>query len=251
MCSCLGRTFLVLLNSVFVILGLGVMGAGAYGMVKFSEFSDVISMGALGGVVGLGVVIALFSALGAVGACKKNKCMLGFYAVFVSIAVIGEVGCGALVLTMSGSIKNGAKDCPEGNFVDSTSCKMSEGFATGVSDFIDCTYQACCMGNTTGTGLAKLSQEACKAKNMAQKPAICEGVLKEVKIGGKSLIDCGTGDPSLANLKTFRENMFEFFSSNINVIGAAIIGFGVVQLLAIIFACFLMCKNKEEFDGTA
>jgi hypothetical protein len=275
MCQCLGRTFLIFLNSVFALLGLGGVAAAAYGMVKFSEFSDVISLGALGAVLGMGVVIFLFSIMGAVGACKKNKCMLGFYVVFVSIAVVAEIGAGAFVMTQAGAIQAGTKDCPDGNFVESSTCKTSSALVSGVSDFIDCTYQACCMATYTppppsnstapnstapnDPALSGLNATSCKDKNMAQKPEICTGTLGQVMVNGKRLIDCGEGSstlsttppPSLANLKTFRENLFAFFGDNINVFGGAAIGFGVVQLLAITFACAIMCKSKEEFDTTA
>ena len=104
--------------------------------------------------------------------------------------------------------------------------------------------------NTDGTGALKgLTTDKCT--NIAV-PNVCDGTLKKVKgTNGKPLIDCGTPPASTANLKLFRENIFQWFGDNVNVLGGAAIGFGVVQLLAIVFACFIMCKNKEEFDATA
>ena len=176
MCQCLGRTFLIFLNSIFALLGLGVMAAGAYGMVKFEEFKTVVTMGALGAVIGMGVIIFLFSLLGAVGACKRNKCMLGFYAVFVSIAVIAEIGAGIFVMIEGAAIAGGAKKCPEGNFVDEKTCELSNDVAKKVSEFIDCAYLSCCMNVSNrkeGWGGGGLQKSGCISLAPSRECLLC------------------------------------------------------------------------------
>jgi hypothetical protein len=246
---CLGRTFLIVLNLIFAIVGLGMMVAGIYGVIQFGAVSQYgVSQAALGGVAGMGALVLIFSLLGMFGAILKKKGCLIAYVIFLTLALIGQIIAGVVVMVFSNQIKAGETQCPDG----ALSCKIESTVVQTISKTVDCSYAACCLNamNTTKPNTTMTWKAWCESTEdggpvPTGEQVLCDDTLKKIEINGKKLIDCS------GNLAAYRSNFFAFLTSNMAVLGGAVIGFGVVQLLAVIFACVIMHQKKEEFDATA
>jgi len=252
LCSGCAKMFLVLLNIIFAVVGLGMMGAGIYAMTQFSKFADYgIPMTGFGGVAGMGAIVCIFSLLGAYGACKATqggcaRCALRLYIIFVGLAVLGQLAFGAAIMVFSSQIVSGNTACPDGTEgINGAKCKLQEGMVTTISDFVDCTWVGCCDKALPNKSLNQ-SKTFCSAKFKDAVPnaKLCDETLK--KIDG--LINCNAVDS-----KAYRADFYKFFSANLPIVGGAVIGFGVVQLLALVASCVVIWQNRDElkFDAVA
>lgn len=123
-----GMAFLIIINILFFLMGLGTLIVGIIMKVDQNvfekteviktlnevSFNDSLSLGDV--VKGLstfliciGVFIVLISGLGLFGACCKVKCMLIMYAVLVIIIAIVQCVCIGLWVTMKDKVDNVAK----------------------------------------------------------------------------------------------------------------------------------------------
>jgi len=110
---CCARFILVTFNLIFLVLSLVILIVGIItlvdadlifkaiklvGDIDFDEISKVtgydvveIVKGSAVFLVVLGAVVLTISVLGCLGACCGNRCILGFYAIFLVIIVVAEV----------------------------------------------------------------------------------------------------------------------------------------------------------------
>ncbi|CAF0859269.1 unnamed protein product [Adineta ricciae] len=112
------RTMLFILNIVFLILGLSLLGFGIYLSVskKFDvALSEHINASVLGGNVlrDIGYVLIIFavftvllSTFGCCGAICKNRVLLYLYTLILSLLVIGEIVAFILLLSSRTSIRD-------------------------------------------------------------------------------------------------------------------------------------------------
>lgn len=123
-----GMAFLIIINIIFFLLGLGVLIVGIIMKVDVDvfdkaevisvlnevEFNGSLSLGDVAKglstlLICLGVFIVLISGLGLFGACCKVKCMLIVYAVLVIIIVIVQCVAIGLWVTMKDKVDSVAK----------------------------------------------------------------------------------------------------------------------------------------------
>ncbi|XP_060082818.1 CD63 antigen-like [Ylistrum balloti] len=127
--SCSGKVgmlFLIILNIIFMLLGLGLMIPGILVQVNVDIVNDkvmpLLNQVSLGGLtfgdaanglsvtlIVLGAFILLVAGLGAFGACCKNRCMLVIYAIIVALFWIAEVVIVILWFVMRGNLESEAK----------------------------------------------------------------------------------------------------------------------------------------------
>ena len=69
---CCTKSFLFVINAIFLILGLALMAAGTYGMVYYAKY-DFISTGGLAALIGLGAVVCFVSGCGVCGVVGKKE----------------------------------------------------------------------------------------------------------------------------------------------------------------------------------
>jgi len=78
------RNTLAAINTIFVFIGLILIGIAAYGKKE----SILVSVPALGGVIACGVFLLLIAILGLIGAIRHNQIILFFYMIIMSLLFI-------------------------------------------------------------------------------------------------------------------------------------------------------------------
>lgn len=87
---------LMLVNSVFVILGISIFACSAWILFDTNNFISVISSGedirlVAGGLFVIGLVVVGVSLLGCTGAYLENRCLILFYLGFLIIIILGQI----------------------------------------------------------------------------------------------------------------------------------------------------------------
>jgi len=249
-CSGLSKFWLVAINSLLSLLGLGLVIASAYGLHEFEALEDMFSKQGLVMAIAGGAIMFLISFLGCYGAMKQNKCMLSIYLLFVGSIFIVYI-CSALFIKV---YINDAKGVVDG-----------EGLSTDLKDtLIDeyrafqlKTYNTCCFNVFGGTEAEKCKDDkvtnSCYESQFYDEytiaPAVCklfsEFELDDVPLVGDFDIvpSCGGGDPL-----DFLENVALFVEKHMKTILIFAAAVGVIQFLSVVFTCSLLCANREEYD---
>jgi CD63 antigen len=98
------KTFLFVVNLIFFLVGLGLIGAGSYVAATLSDFEGAFSEGftfAIGipvVAITLGVFVLIGSAMGCIGAIKENTCLIKTFLVFLTIVILAEIGVAVTVI---------------------------------------------------------------------------------------------------------------------------------------------------------
>jgi hypothetical protein len=236
--------FLLLLNSIFAAFGLIMIIAGAYGYAFLERFSTIINVEGLAGLLSLGVFVFLFSLLGVVGVVRKSRCLLYVYVLATTLCLVAEIGAGAFVVMYANrftAVAAESTSCDNATAMGKA-CVYADAANHELHTYIDCSFYQCCAkdnatvvfdGNFTQceSNTFKLNAEACTA-------------LKLVNFRGRKLINCGETQ------QAYRTDFYAFFVDNVMVVGVLCVVFAVIQLLAMVGACFII-KNageKGEFD---
>jgi len=91
------RNTLAAINTIFVFLGLILIGVAAYGKKE----ALLVSVPALGGVIACGVFLLLIAILGLVGAIRHNQVILFFYMIIMSLLFILLLAFSVAVLAIT------------------------------------------------------------------------------------------------------------------------------------------------------
>lgn len=127
-CGKVGTVFLVIINIIFFLMGLGMVIAGALALTDVSNINtdhikpllDSIPVGSFEAgslvknlttlIIVIGAFILLIAGLGLFGACCQNKYMLVTYAVLVLILLVMKIAVIILWFTMKNTVENEVKD---------------------------------------------------------------------------------------------------------------------------------------------
>lgn len=127
-CGKVGTVFLVIINIIFFLMGLGLVIAGALALTDVSNINtdhikpllDSIPVGSFEAgslvknlttlIIVIGAFILLITGLGLFGACCQNKYMLVTYAVLVLILLVMKITVIILWFTMKNTVENEVKD---------------------------------------------------------------------------------------------------------------------------------------------
>lgn len=104
------KFFLMLFNSVFVILGISIFACSAWILFDNNNFIRVISSGqevklVAGGLLLIGLVVVGVSLLGCTGAYLESRCLIIFYLGFLIIIILGQIFITFVLLIRRDSIK--------------------------------------------------------------------------------------------------------------------------------------------------
>jgi hypothetical protein len=142
-CGCCGGRctckvfFLVIVNIIVIVTGLGIAAAGAYALSKQAQFKLILSPLVMEILLSVGIGFMLIGGLGSYAATRfhtaRGKCLLLPYIIFMLILTIGELGGGVFL------------------FIDVDNIKVpaAGASATGTAEknldiFLDDTYRSCC-----------------------------------------------------------------------------------------------------------
>lgn len=264
----LGKVFLILINIIFFLLGLGLLIVGALMKANVKIVTDevkpalntvTVSSYKLGDLadnlsvvfIVIGVFIFIVAGLGLFGACCQNRCMLVTYAILVLILFIAKIAAIALWFTMQGEVEDKVKSemltSLQTYFTDDSVDTGSE--VSKSWNYMFMTLDCCAINKvTSGTNdfdespWCKDTGKSCK-DTLAEVPRTC-CVNVDASTYTAATAACTTGVSGYNTLGCYDALKAEIDSYSTPVIGVGITIL-VIELLAVIFA-FVICKQTGE-----
>jgi len=237
--SCM-RGFLIFVNVLFMLFGLGIVFAGSYLLAsKWADIDPDLMKKVGGGLIGVGLVTLFLACAGCVGAWKKIKCLLVSYIVFVFIVMAACAGLSYVLFVSEGALQ-----------------KISDGQDSGSSEFEE-------VSNTLQVHFDAIWCAAAKSN-------AAEATKDKFKVWTEFVdTHCNTtglvadnvcSDNNECNTKTdcaYQRCKTEIASTileYITPVAAGVAGFAGLQLLLIIASCMICCYNRaqtleEKYDG--
>lgn len=264
----LGKVFLILINIIFFLLGLGLLIVGALMKANVKIVTDevkpalntvTVSSYKLGDLadnlsvvfIVIGVFIFIVAGLGLFGACCQNRCMLVTYAILVLILFIAKIAAIALWFTMQGEVEDKVKSemltSLQTYFTDDSVDTGSE--VSKSWNYMFMTLDCCAINKvTSGTNdfdespWCKDTGKSCK-DTLAEVPRTC-CVDVDASTYTAATAACTTGVSGYNTMGCYDALKAEIDSYSTPVIGVGITIL-VIELLAVIFA-FVICKQTGE-----
>lgn len=264
----LGKVFLILINIIFFLLGLGLLIVGALMKANVKIVTDevkpalntvTVSSYKLGDLadnlsvvfIVIGVFIFIVAGLGLFGACCQNRCMLVTYAILVLILFIAKIAAIALWFTMQGEVEDKVKSemltSLQTYFTDDSVDTGSE--VSKSWNYMFMTLDCCAINKvTSGTNdfdespWCKDTGKSCK-DTLAEVPRTC-CVDVDASTYAAATAPCTTGVSGYNTMGCYDALKAEIDSYSTPVIGVGITIL-VIELLAVIFA-FVICKQTGE-----
>lgn len=202
---------LVIVNVIFLLLGLALLGLAVYLFVDKTVVIAAIKLTqpVLIAAIVIGGLIALISLLGCCGAAAENSCALCTYGTFISVLIVAEIAI-AIVFFVIPTIVNGYVRCqwyPACGGCNSTYC----------SDANYCSWGCFSILDFLNTNLPDWS----------------------------TVIGCNT-DPSFENCLTHLET---YLRDKLIIVGSVAAAFAVIELLGVIGSCILRSQiNKYKLE---
>jgi len=215
-------------NFLFWLSGLVLIVIGAIIRDKYGDYfsyADNKFANAAVFIIIVGVVVFVIGFLGCCGAVKENYCMVTTFAVLLAIIFILEIVAGALGFTYKKKVDSVAQAALE-------KAVKQYGTVEGEKKLLDWAQKTFkCCGNAGAADFGTQKNVTCSGIN--QGVASCH-------VGGKC-----SGE---LNADGCRKGFIDFIKSKLVIIGAVAVGIAFIQLLGIIFACFLMKAIKGEYE---
>lgn len=264
----LGKVFLILINIIFFLLGLGLLIVGALMKANVKIVTDevkpalntvTVSSYKLGDLadnlsvvfIVIGVFIFIVAGLGLFGACCQNRCMLVTYAILVLILFIAKIAAIALWFTMQGEVEDKVKNemltSLQTHFTDDSVDTGSE--VSRSWNYMFMTLD-CCAINKVTSGTNDFDQspwctatgKSCKDSSAEVPRTCCVDV--DASTYTTAAAPCTTGVSGYNTMGCYDALKAEIDSYSTPVIGVGITIL-VIELLAVIFA-FVICKQTGE-----
>ncbi|XP_071149301.1 CD63 antigen-like [Mytilus edulis] len=214
------RVLLFAFNVLFTLIGIGLIAGGAYVQINLKGYSEIIGgqfSAAAVFLIILGVFIFMIAAFGCCGAYKENYCCIMTFAGILVIIFICEMAAG-----IAGFIYKDKVD-------EQISKLMKESIKDGkaLDDWNKVQQEFKCCGVNS-------SKDWETSANASFPDSCCSD-------GGKS--------PSCIHYDVgCYTELKEFVKDKIVVIGGIGVGFAVIQIIGILFACCLGRAVKKEYE---
>lgn len=214
-------------NFLFWLSGLVLIVIGAIIRDKYGDYfsyADNKFANAAVFIIIVGVVVFVIGFLGCCGAVKENYCMVTTFAVLLAIIFILEIVAGALGFTYKKKVDSVATKALE-------KAVKQYGKVEGEKKLLDWAQKTFTCCGTKGPSDFKAGNGTCPGK-------------------GNGVPSCHVGGACKNKLHSngCRDGFIEFIKSKLVIIGAVAVGIAFIQLLGIIFACFLMKAIKGEYE---
>jgi len=223
-CESMIKYFMFLINLIFAIVGLGLIGIGAYIQIGAKAYLDFLSDNYLNTpifIIIIGGVIFVVAFFGCCGAWYENGCMIYTYALLLSILLVAEVGAGIAAFALKGDLKDVIED------------KMVKG--------MDNYNKAGHEGVTNAWDVLQTDLHCCGAKSFQDwatanyTTGVPDSCCKDEKKG------CGAeeGWEGRINEGGCLCQFEDKFVGNIGLVGGVALGVAFIQLAGVIFSCYL------------
>lgn len=230
----IAQILLFIINFIVWVVGIVLIGVGAYAMVEASKYSVIFGdedtlTSVAGFTVGVGVIIFLIGFFGCCGAFKKNGCLLKIYFAFVLLIILLEVIAGILSFVYKDDLIDAVEDGIL-HSIEEYNGDQKNAFVQAVDELQE--QFDCCgangpkdwdMANNTFTGFPK---SCCVDANT----------------------DCNAGPYTSSNIKQDGcvEGMQTWVEGNYLMVGGVCIGLLVFEVLALVFACCLIRAEDDD-----
>ncbi|XP_062587864.1 tetraspanin-18B-like [Saccostrea cucullata] len=253
-CGKFGKGFLIVINIIFFILGLGLLIGGILMKVNVSAINDevkpalngiTVSSFKLGDLVDnlsilfivMGVFVLLVAGLGLFGACCEVKCMLVVYAILVVVLFIIKVTAVALWFTMKGEVDKTVKSSLLKSLKDNYKTDLING-SNVVSNAWNYMFMSldCCGVNSSRDFLGFSWTHPGSSTST---PRTC---CKNVDSSNYLQHACSSGYND--------KGCYDAIKDDISTYGNVFAGVGItvlfIELLAVIFAFMICCQTGKE-----
>ncbi|ESP04272.1 hypothetical protein LOTGIDRAFT_204983 [Lottia gigantea] len=222
------KLLLFVFNLLFVIAGIGLIGAGSYVQIKLTEYSDILGSQYTGPgilIIIVGVVIFGIAFFGCCGAIKENYCLVMTFGALLTIIFILEIAGGIAGFVLKNQIESDVITLlkeKEGQYYKNDGVKAS--FDALQKDF------ACCGVDgpndwINGTANNTIPTSCCKDFKQGQ-----------------------TCDLAKAYPEGCEKKFVDYLKNNIGIIGGIGIGLAFIQVVGICFACCLARAIRKEYE---
>jgi len=229
-CESMVKYFMFFINAIFAIVGITLVGIGAYIQIKATEYLDFLSDNYLNTpifIIIVGCVIFVVAFFGCCGAWNESACMIYTYSVFITIILIAELGAAIAAFALKGDLRN----VIEHKMVDGMENFGKEGYEGVTNAWNVLQADVHCCGATD-------YKDWMKNSTMQYVPDSC------CKVDTK---DCGKA-PGFENEIYTKGCLVEFedqFVGNIGLVGGIALGVAFAQLLGVIFSCCLANRIRK------
>ncbi len=286
-CKAFAKIYLVALNILVALCGLGMLGGAAYLRIAFEDFAELFTEEGIYVAMGAGGLVFLISFVGCVGALKHNKWLLIIYSIVMFVAIMAQLTAGTMILVSLGYMNDVAVDAV-GTITNSVT--------RGINDYELAAWENCCLEAYPavwvppgGDGADEMvlpcasasasEQQACYYSSDSvfedtyltwATKGLCS-TLGELKLAsGDALVanpleysdscggyEGGDGTPDAetyakhaqASQAQFQVNTNQWFEDNAKPIGIGALIVTAVEILAFLFTCVLLCANREDYDA--
>ncbi|XP_062585812.1 tetraspanin-18B-like [Saccostrea cucullata] len=253
-CGKFGKGFLIVINIIFFILGLGLLIGGILMKVNVSAINDevkpalngiTVSSFKLGDLVDnlsilfivMGVFVLLVAGLGLFGACCEVKCMLVVYAILVLVLFIIKVTAVALWFTMKGEVDKTVKFSLLKSLKDNykTDLINSSSVVSNAWNYMFMSLDCCGVNNSSDF----LGFSWTHPGSSTSTPRTC---CKNVDSTNYLRPACSSGYND--------KGCYDAIKDDISTYGNVFAGVGItvlfIELLAVIFAFMICCQTGKE-----
>jgi len=240
--SCL-KYLLFAFNLLFWILGLVVIGVGAYSRISSKNYDTLLGDGGVASasniLIASGAFVTVIGFLGCCGAIRESKCMLVMYFIMVLLIFILEIAAGAMAYAMKGAMEKGFTDTltevVNKNYNDQPNASVSQKEFTASLDWFQKEVKCCGARGIDDWLTSTWFKEQTDKFNLAPKSCCIVEVpgCQKIKL---SLYRTGCVDAGV-----------KFVNSHVMDVVKVAIGVAVVQLLVMISAiCLCKAIGSEE-----
>lgn len=260
-----GKFFLITLNVLFLLLGLGLLIVGILMKVDSDvinkaevtkalnevSFNGNLKLGNLASslsilIICIGAFVLVVAALGCFGACCKNKCLLVTYAIIVLLIFIAQIAAVALWFIMQNkvedTVKNGLSDSMKKYEGVTSTNEISIGWDLIFIGFDCCGIDAASTSNPTEFSETKWWP----SRNSDNVPYSCckSATQDNYKTGSEAACtQSWTGVQEKGCYEAFKDFLKKYETAAI-AIGVILL---IIELIAIIFA-FVLCRAIAKDD---
>eukprot|EP00088_Acartia_fossae_P050658 TRINITY_DN5676_c0_g1_i1.p1 TRINITY_DN5676_c0_g1~~TRINITY_DN5676_c0_g1_i1.p1 ORF type:complete len:237 (+),score=53.48 TRINITY_DN5676_c0_g1_i1:128-838(+) len=224
-CESLIKYFMVICNCVFALIGMVLIGFGAYVQIEAKDYVNFLGDNYVNTpifVIILGGIIFVISFFGCCGACHESKCMMYTYGFFLFFILIAQIGAGIAAFALKGDLSDNIKTNLEkglDNYVESEMYAKSW-------NLVQETFQCC--------GVEDYKDWQDTFNTTTKVPDSCCRVPTE---------NCGNDFDvkDIWEMGCF-ESFSDLFVDNIGIVGAVAICVAVAELITV---CVAYCMGKR------
>jgi CD63 antigen len=220
-------------NLIFLLLGLGLIAAGAVARLAYGKYLSFLDSGYTSApifMIIVGVIVAVVSFFGCCGSLKDNYCMLISFAVMLGVLFIFEISGaiaayvergqieGYLHQNMEQTLADYSETPSQNNVWDTTQKDLSCCGVDSYKDWINAT---------------KIPQSCCKSENVTNNP--CDTSADKIKTCDDEPTSATCPINTVGCLTAIRSTV----EDNIAEVGGVGIAIAFIQLVGMLLACFI------------